>query len=84
MATAKAVTAGNSIVAGILTTLLNDIKAEFKRRDNPYNNTGLGTIADSLALSKTDSVGSSITAAQFNSAVDTLYKIVASAKTMPS
>jgi hypothetical protein len=54
MSTAKAVTAGNKIVAGILTTLLNDIKAEFKRRDNPYNETGLGDIADGLALSSSD------------------------------
>lgn len=84
MALATKVTAGSTIVAGILSTLLQDIKTEFTRRDNPYNKTGLGSIGETLALSTSDSVGNKITATQFKDALDMLYKISSDTGTLPS
>ena len=57
-----AVTAGNKITAGELTTLLNRIKTEFAKRANPYTTNLLSTYGSRLALSPTDSSGTSISA----------------------
>jgi hypothetical protein len=73
-----------TIVENILSTLLQDIKTEFTRRNNQYNHTGLGTIANDLALTLSDSTGNKITAVQFKEVVDALYKISVNSNTLPS
>ena len=56
------VTAGNPITAGELTTLLDRIKTEFAKRANPHTTNLLSTYGNKLALSPTDSKGTTITA----------------------
>lgn len=76
MGNASSVSAGTKITAGILTTLLNDIKAEFKRRDNPYNDTGLGDIADSITIADpADVAGNKILRRQLYEATEMLYYV---------
>lgn len=50
------------ILANTLTTLITEIKTEFKRRNNQYNLTGLGEMADQIALGIPDTTGNLITA----------------------
>lgn len=76
MADSVMVEVGDSITAGIITTLLNDIKTEFKRRNNPYNTTGLGDIADSITITKpVDAKGETILRRQFYEATKMLYYV---------
>ena len=49
-----AVATGEFIVAKVITDLINEIKSEFERRDNPYNTTGLVEAAKSLSISPLD------------------------------
>lgn len=56
------VSAGGKITAGQLTALMNDAKTEFAKRANPYTTNRLNTFGSGIALSPTDSAGTSITA----------------------
>lgn len=56
------VTVGNKITAGELTALMNRAKTEFAKRANPYTTHRLDKFGSGIALSPTDSKGTSITA----------------------
>ena len=53
---------GSPILANVLSKLIKEIKTEFRRRDNPYNKNGLGSIADNISLNSLDLHGNKISA----------------------
>lgn len=53
-----AITANDYVNSGNVTDLINAIKTEFLRRANPYNETSLVNVANSLTVDPLDAEGS--------------------------
>jgi hypothetical protein len=71
-----AVATGDFIVAQVITDLINEIKSEFERRDNPYNTTGLVEAAQSLSISPLDSEDTYIIYETYSQAITQLDNYV--------
>ena len=60
-----------------LTNLINEIKQEFQRRNNPYNTTGLVQAAESLSISPQDNEDTYVIYSTYSQAItqlDNYYK----------
>lgn len=69
---ATKVTQGNQILAGVLTTILNEIKNEFATRSNPYNKTNLNEVTFTTVG---DNKNNEITITQINNALSALSSV---------